>query len=764
VRGQPGTPDLGTTPLRTATRIRRPFPGPRPSCLAGLLAVCALACAAAAQSASGPPPVRANSVHDPAEYTGQYSWNADPDIVMSVYLEDGHLYEEREGKRRQEAFPDEGGAADRFALRATAAHLVFVRGPSGAVTGCNLVADASGRTLEEETRIGDHGVRVSHYREYDREEVMIPMRDGVKLHTVILRPTSETGEPLPFLMQRTPYGIDDYDSESVNLVQPELAASGYLFVFQDIRGRYKSEGSFVMNRPIVPHNGSADVDETTDVHDTIDWLLKNVLNNNGRVGVKGVSYDGFLAMMAGIDGHPALKAISPQAPMTDVWMGDDFFHNGAFRQSYGFDYVQQMEAQKIDVPVNSKEDTYDFFLHHGNFAGAAAAAKMTNLPTAKAFLTQPTYTNFWREMAVQYHLQDVTVPTLEVGGYWDQEDMWGTQAEYAALQPHDAQHQIYLVLGPWNHGGWDGFTGRRLGSNFGRIDLGQPTGIQFRKQMEVPFFEKYLKDRPGFNLAGAASFRTGANQWQHYAAWPPPPDAAFAPARLYLGRAGALSFDPPPQPSSNASPASTAIAATYKSDPANPIPYRHRPIQSTYALGSKWYTWLVEDQRFVSDRPDLANFETAVLDRDVTIAGEVTADLFASTTGSDADWVVKLIDEYPPETSPAPSAPPASGFQLMVAEEIFRARYLHSFEQPQPLKTGEVDEFKWSLHAADHTFLKGHRIMVEVQSTWFPLYDRNPQTFVANIMSAPAKAYKAQTMSIYASPKYPSHLEIELAK
>jgi uncharacterized protein len=584
-------------------------------------------------------------------------------------------------------------------------------------------------------------------RQYTRQEAMLPMRDGARLHAVILRPADAT-EDLPFLIDRTPYGVEDYDSKLVNRSKPELAASGYIFVYEDIRGRYGSEGKFVMNRPIVPHNSNSDVDETTDTRDTIDWLLKNVPANNGRVGVLGVSYDGFLAMMAGIDAHPAVKAISPQAPMTDVWMGDDFFHNGAFRETYGFDYVQQMEAQKTDAIVNAKEDTFDFFLKHGNFAGAASASKMTDLPTAKAFLTQPTYTKFWQDMAVQPHLNKVEVPTLEVGGYWDQEDMWGTQAEYAALKPQDANHEVFLVLGPWNHGEWES-SARRLGSTLGGIDFGEPTGTEYRKTMEAPFFEKFLKDKPGFDLADTASFRTGVNQWERYKVWPPV--EGFAPARVYLEPAKTLSFTPP---AANGD----GVVATYVADPADPIPYRHRPIQSTYAKGSKWYTWLVEDQRFVSDRKDLANFSTPTLDHDVTITADVTADLFAATTGSDADWIVKLIDVSPDDGSST------AGNQLMVAEEIFRGRYLKSFEQPAPLKPGAVNEFKWSLHGADHTFLKGHKIMVEVQSSWFPLYDRNPQTFVPNIMTAPAKAYKAETVMIFGSAQYPSHLEFEIAK
>jgi uncharacterized protein len=696
-----------------------------------------------------------------ADYVGQYRASSNPDLITAIYLDSGVLYEESERRERQRLTPDAALGPDRFRIETPQEHLVFLRDASGAVSSFKLVQDSSGgsdgRTLLEATRFSPAQTRLNHSRQYTREEAMLPMRDGVRLHAVILRPTqTDEGEQLPILLVRTPYGVDDYDSKSINQIKPELAASGYLFVYEDVRGRYESEGKFVMNRPIVSKEIATtkqDIDETTDAFDTIDWLVKNLPTNNGRVGVTGVSYDGFLAIMAGIDAHPAVKAISPQAPMTDVWLGDDFFHNGAFRQSYGFDYVQQMEAQKVDAPVEMKEDTYDFFLKHINFAGAAAAAKMTDLPTAKAFLTQPTYTAFWRNMAVQYHLAKVEVPTLEVGGYWDQEDMWGTQAEYAALKPHDTNHEVFLVLGPWNHGGWDG-TARRLGSNFGAIDFGEPTGTEFRKQMEAPFFEKYLKDRPGFDLADTASFRSGADKWERYTAWPPVD--GFEPARLYLEPNSALTFT---APTTEAAAPSPGIAASYIANPADPIPYRHRPIQSTYAKGSKWYTWLVEDQRFVSNRKDLANFETPALDHDVTVTGDVTADLFAAATGSDADLIVKLIDVYP-DDAPAGMA----GFQLMVADEIFRGRYLKSFEQPSPLQPGAVNEFKWSLHAADHTFLKGHRIMVEVQSSWFPLYDRNPQTFVPNIMTAPASAYKPETITIYASPQYPSHLEFEQAK
>ncbi len=490
-------------------------------------------------------------------------------------------------------------------------------------------------------------VEPSHARPYMRSEAMVPMRDGVRLHCVIFRPErTAPGELLPILLDRTPYGAAQVDTGDVNDEMPELAASGYLFVFEDVRGRYGSEGTFVMNRPIAASHGTPhDIDETTDAYDTVDWLVKNLPGNNGRAGIYGISYDGFLAAEAGIDAHPAVKAISPQAPMTDVWMGDDFFHNGAFRQTYGFDYVQQMEAQKTDVRVESRQDTYDFFLAHTNFAGAAAAAKIERLPTARAFLTQPAYTPFWQAMAVERHLARVAVPTLLVGGTWDQEDMWGTQAEYAALAPHDPGHQLFLVLGPWFHGSWLG-DGRAIRTNWGTLDAGEPTADDLRRNVEAPFFERYLKDRPGFSLASVASFRTGANQWEFYSSWPPAEGTSSAKVYLEAGRR--LSFDSPVA-------AHDEVAATWVSDPDDPIPYRHRPIQSTYARDSQWYTWLAEDQRFATTRNDVAVFTLPPLDRDVSITGDVIADLFASTTGSDADWVVKLIDVYP-DSAPAPDS------------------------------------------------------------------------------------------------------------
>jgi uncharacterized protein len=705
----------------------------------------ALSFTVAVQAQNMPRPVDpamvAVSAKDLDEYVGQYRAAVEPDAVDSVYHEGGSLFLEGERWPRTELKAE---SADRFFVTGSPVRVEFVRDTTGKVSGLKMNFGAGGRGAGERQmeRFSNEGVRLNHFRDYTKSEAMVPMRDGAKLHVVILRPagSENSGSALPFLFERTPYGTDANSSISVNVSKPELAASGYIFVYGDIRGRYESEGKFVMNRPVVEHKTKTDVDETTDTRDTIDWLLKNVANNNGRVGVYGVSYPGFLAMMAGIDAHPAVKAISPQAPMTNIWKGDDFFHNGAFRETYGFDYVQQLEGQKTDIRVDAKEDTYNFFLRNGNFATAAKSAGMTELPTAKAFLEQPEYTPFWQAMAVEPHLTKVEVPTLEVGGWWDQEDMWGTQAEYAALEPHDKNHEVFMVLGPWNHGGW-GPTTRHLGA----LDFGAATGDQYRKTIEAPFFEKYLKDRVGFDLKDTASFRTGVNTWEHYEAWPP--KVGFHEAKLYLTNGSGLTFDVP----------GTESKTAYVADPADPVPYRNRPIQATYGNGSKWRTWLVEDQRFVSGRKDLANFSTPVLDKDVTVTGDVVADLFAATTGSDADWVVKLIDVYPDD---APGG--MGGYQLMVADEIFRGRYRNSFEKPEAIKPNDVTEYKWSLHGADHTFLKGHKIMVEVQSSWFPLYDRNPQTFVPNIMAAPASAYKAQTQTIYESAKYPSHLEFSV--
>ncbi len=714
---------------------------------AGWFAGLGLAYSQAARQPAPDPAAMEMSASQLLVYVGQYRLANHPETTLAVYLKDGSLTVDSE---RMFPISLKAESPDHFFAPGTPARFVFERDPSGKVTGLKP-GGAGGRGAAQETtysRIGTEAAPLNHGLKYVRTEAMVPVRDGVKLHVVILRPegSEKSGPPLPVLLDRTPYGANGSNS-SVNGSKPELAASGYIFVFGDIRGRYGSEGQFVMNRPVVhklgDHTEAKLVDESSDCYDTVAWLVQNLPNNNGRVGVLGVSYPGFLAMMAGVDHHPAVKAISPQAPMTDVWMGDDFFHNGALRETYAFDYSQQLERSKVDQAVSATADPFDYFLTNVNFAGAAAAANSSDLPTTKHIIDKPEYAESWRAMAVQKRLGKPEVPTLEVGGFFDQEDMWGTQAEYAALRPHedtnDPQRKVFLALGPWNHGGWAG-NGRTLG----QLDFGEPTGDEYRKTIEAPFFEFYLKDKPGFSLEDTATFRTGVNQWQHYNVWPPV--SGFKPAKLYLGSGGTLGFS---------SASSKTEPVSYVSNPANPIPYRERPIQSTYGQGSKWRPWLASDQKFLDSRKDIARFSTAALDRDTTITGDIVADIFASTTGTDGDFVVKLIDAYP-----ADAANGMGGFQEMVVDEIFRGRYRKSFEKPEAIPAGKVQEYKWSLHAADHTFLKGHRMMVTVQSTWFPLYDRNPQTFVPKITTAPAAAYQPATVSIFTSKEYPSHLDV----
>ncbi len=420
------------------------------------------------------------------------------------------------------------------------------------------------------------GEPVHHiFHDYQRSEVMIPMRDGVKLHAVILKPSDIT-TPLPFLLMRTPYGVDGTNRFTFFGGRPELARDGYIYVAEDIRGRFKSEGQFVMSRPLADHHDPKAIDESTDTYDTVAWLLTNVPGNNGRVGVVGTSYPGFLAMMAGIDPHPAVKAVSPQAPMIDVWMGDDFFHNGAFRQSYGYDYVYGLESSKETTEVSygkdkdgKPRDGYDYFLERGSFAEDVKKSGSKDLPTWKLFLEHPSYDSTWSSRGVEHDLTAVAVPTLTVGGYYDQEDMYGPQEEYETLEPHDANHENFLVLGPWRHGYWSSSS-----SHLGNLNFGEPIGKEFRTQIEARFFAHYLKDAPGFDLEDTASFQTGSNTWKYYSHFPP---LKSEPTSLYLQGNGLLSW----------SDTTARANTTYVSDPANPIPYRHRPIQPTYGDGSR---------------------------------------------------------------------------------------------------------------------------------------------------------------------------------
>ncbi len=682
-------------------------------------------------------PAQASPAASLENLAGEYTDPSEPDTPISFYPQNGKLTLESE---RTVPIELKQTSPSQFAIPDTKIAIHFLMDDSGRPESVTF-------TDEPQAAYRRTGEPVHHvFHDYQRAEVMIPMRDGVKLHAVILKP-ADIAQPLPFLIQRTPYGVDWTTRAALFRLRPELARDGYIYVGEDCRGRFKSEGEFVMSRPLADHKDPKAVDESTDAYDTVEWLLKNVPGNNGRSGFVGTSYPGFLTIMAGIDPHPAVKAISPQAPMIDVWMGDDFFHNGAFRQTYGYDYAYSMETNKQNSEANygkdwtgKPRDGYEFFLERGSFAEDVKRSGSKMLPTWKLFLDHPAYDSVWSSRAVEHHLKSVTVPTLSVGGYYDQEDMFGPQIEYSTLEPRDDRHENFLVLGPWRHGYWSS-SSRRLGN----LDYGRPIGKEFREQIEAKFFAHYLKDEPGFDLEDTASFQTGSNTWKRYSHFPPTQAAVTG---LHLEGDGKLSW----------TEAKSAAKASYLSDPANPIPYRHRPIQATYGDNSQWYDWLTEDQRFVADRKDLAVWKLPVLKKDLVVTGEVVADIFASTTGTDNDLVVKLIDEYPDD----PPDARMRGYQLMTNEEIFRGRYLDHFDQGRPLRANSIREYRFSLHDIDHVFKAGHTVMVEIQSTWFPLYDRNPQTFVPNIMAARPEDYKPATITIYSDPDHDSNLQLPL--
>ena len=583
-------------------------------------------------------------------------------------------------------------------------------------------------------------------KSYQQTSADIPMRDGLKLHVEIFSPKDAT-EPLPFLLQRTPYGVGS-TAPRLESGYKELAEEGYIFVFQDIRGRYKSEGTFVMQRPPrqmdVPGNL---IDEETDTNDSIDWMLKNMPKNNGRVGMLGVSYDGWTSAMGMLGAHPALKAVSPQASPADMFLGDDFHHNGAFRLSYGFEYAYLTEASKENSDfLFDRYDTYEWYLNIGPLSNIQTKyLKNKKLPTWDDFIKHPNYDEFWQRQAMKPYLTKVTVPTLSVAGWWDQEDFYGPITIYRELEKHDNANKNFLVVGPWRHGGWGNGPGQKLGN----IDFGSPTGEYYRQNIQAPFFAYYLKDRGTLKQPEATVFESGSNSWRTFDSWPP---KSAVTKSLYFHAEHKLSFAAP----------STSEASTndsYVSDPANPVPYRPRPIEPTYyPKGSGWYTWLLEDQRFVQNRPDVLSWETEALSEDVVVAGNITAKLFASTTGQDADWVVKLIDVYPQDYAQNFKL---GGYEFMIANDVFRGRFWKSYETPVALVANVVTPFTIDLHTQSYRFQKGHKIMVQVQSTWFPIIDRNPQTWVPNIFLARESDFKAQTHRIFRTVSQPSRVDIQ---
>jgi putative CocE/NonD family hydrolase len=598
-----------------------------------------------------------------------------------------------------------------------------------------------------------------------RRDVMIPMRDGVKLHTVILVPKGARGAPI--LLTRTPYNATELTSHAHSAhLGPSLSGydnatdviveGGYIRVVQDIRGKYDSEGDYVMNRPIHGPQNPTPVDHATDTYDTIDWLVKNIPETNGRVGILGISYDGFLPLMALVNPHPALKVSVPMNPMVDGWMGDDWFHNGAFRQQ-GMAYIYEQQAtRKNDAKwMGTHFDDYDMFMQAGSAGELGRRHGLEQVGFWRKILEHPSYDAFWRDQAVDKVLAalPLKVPVMLVHSLWDQEDIYGAPAVYKAIEPKDTGNdKVFLVLGPWHHG-----QEIADGSALGAIRFGSDTAAWFRREVLRPFLDQYLKEgAPKADVAPVTAFETGTNTWRRLPAWPAgcATGCTVRPTPLHLAAGLKLTFDPPK--------AGDAAYDEYVSDPAKPVPFRARPIQPVgYGVGATWSQWLVDDQREMSGRPDVLAFTSDVLTAPVKISGPPIANLVASTTGTDADWVVKVIDLYPDEVA---GQQEMGGYQLMVSADILRGRYRQGFETPAAITAGQPLLYRFALPNANHVFLPGHRIMVQVQSSWFPLYDRNPQTFVPNIFWAKPEDYRKATQRIHHAPGQASFVELPIVE
>ena len=592
--------------------------------------------------------------------------------------------------------------------------------------------------------------------DYTRREVMIPMRDGVKLHTVILVPRG--AQRAPIILTRTPYGASmrasRIASSHLTATLPTgddvLSSAGYIRVFQDIRGKYGSEGDYVMTRPLLGPLNSSGVDHSTDAYDTIDWLVKNTPESNGRVGMIGSSYDGLTVLMALVNPHPALKAAVPMHPMVDGWKGDDWFHNGAFRQT-NFDYIYQQTTERGEGKEIARGvyDDYQLFLESGSAADFAARFGIGQLPYFQKIVRHPAYDEYWQQQALDRILarEPPGVPTLIVASFWDQEDIYGGVHAYAAITANDrAKDHVFLALGPWRHSGVNAD-----GTELGPLKFPGNTALQFRREVMQRFLDEHLKDgAPPAHTPPVFAFETGTNVWVQLPAWPLSCAAGCAsrPEPLFLQPQFGLAFTAPAVRGS-------APYDEYVSDPAKPVPYIPRPVH--FPDREVWRRWLVSDQRAVADRTDVLTYTSAVLTAPLHLGGAPMVNLFASTSGTDSDWVVKLIDVYPDEVA---EDPPMGGYELAVSMDIFRGRYRNSLSDPSPIPAGQVQRYRFALPHVNHVFLPGHRIMVQIQSSWFPLYDRNPQTYVSNIFFARAADYRKATQRVFHQGAESSSIEL----
>lgn len=587
---------------------------------------------------------------------------------------------------------------------------------------------------------------------FAKTEHLIPMRDGKKLFTVVYSPR-DTSQQYPILLNRTPYSVGAYgaDAYRTSVGPSELfAREGYIFVYQDVRGRYMSEGEHVNMRPHKPKKlGPHDIDESTDTYDTVEWLIKNVPNNNGRVGQWGISYPGFYTAAGMIDAHPALKAVSPQAPIADWFIGDDFHHHGAFFLPHAFNFFASFGRPR---PVPTTEgaprfnhgtpDGYNFFLEMGPVPEADRKYFKGDVAFWNEMMQHPNYDGFWQARNLLPHLKDIKPAVMVVGGWYDAENLYGALNVYQSTEKQSPQAYNILVMGPWFHGGW----ARGDGESLGNAQFGSKTSVFYRESIELPFFNYYLKGKGELKLPEASVFETGSNQWRTYEQWPP---AGAQEKNLYLNAGGALSFDAPRD-------ASPRAFDEYVSDPDKPVPF----IPGISIGMTREHK--TDDQRFASRRPDVLAYRTEVLTEDITISGPIIASLFASTSGTDCDFVVKLIDVLPddaPDPDPNPTGVRMGAYQMLVRGDVMRARFRNSYSRPEPMVPNRVSKIEFKLQDINHTFRKGHRIMVHVQSTWFPLVDRNPQRFV-DIYKASEADFQKATQRVYRSRRFASHLKV----
>lgn len=594
---------------------------------------------------------------------------------------------------------------------------------------------------------------------YTKSEYQIPMRDGVKLFTQVHFPKDSTGAKYPIMLNRTPYSIRPY---GVDRLRETLGPSTlfdkerFIFVYQDVRGKYMSEGSFEFMRHVIDNKkGSQHTDEPGDTYDTVEWLIKNIPNNNGRVGIWGISYPGYQASMGAIESHPAVKAVSPQAPMVDIFIGDDFHHNGAFFLTHAFRWLSSSAPARTNKDALTSRvaqfeygtpDGYEFFMNVGPLPNVDKLFFKGSVPEWNEFMEHGTNDEYWKSRNTLPHFVNVKPAIMTVGGWFDSEDKYGAAHLYHQIENNNPGIKNIIVYGPWQHGGW----ARVDGDTLGNIRFGMKNSLWYRENVELKFFNYYLKDKGAMELPEATVFMTGANEWRSFSSWPP---IETQPRSLYLQGNGKLSFSPPADNSSKA-------YDEYVSNPDRPVPFTN---EITTSMG---HIYMVEDQRFASTRPDVLVYRTDVLTEDVTIAGPVQVELYGSTSGTDCDWVVKLIDVFPgdyPDPQPNPRNVRMGGFQMNVVSDVMRSKFRNSFEKPEPMKPNQVTKISFELSDKLHRFLKGHKIMVQIQSTWFPLVDRNPGKFV-DIYKATESDFHTTIQRVYRSAKYNTNLKLNVLK